>query len=57
MIHPGIFSRFCQTVHFSRSKPDNLLLTAARFYPVKRRKNVTVGSKQMNWATEIRLIY
>ena len=31
MIQPGIFSRFSQPVHFSRFKPDNLLLSTARF--------------------------
>ena len=31
MIQPGIFSRFSQPVHFSRFKPDNLLLGTARF--------------------------
>ena len=31
MIQPGIFSRFGQPVHFFRFKPDNLLLSAAKF--------------------------
>ena len=31
MIQPGIFYRFSQPVHFSRFKPDNLLLSTARF--------------------------
>ena len=31
MIQPGIFSRFSQPVHFSRFKPDNLLLSTAGF--------------------------
>ena len=31
MIQPDIFSRFSQPVHFSMFKPDNLLLSTARF--------------------------
>ena len=31
MIQPVIFSRFNQPVYFSRFKPDNLLLSTARF--------------------------
>ena len=31
MVQPGIFSRFSQPVHFSRFKPENLLLSTARF--------------------------
>ena len=31
MFQPGIFSRFSQPVHFSRFKPDNLLLSTAIF--------------------------
>ena len=31
MIQSGIFSRFSQPVHFSRFKPDNLLLSTSSF--------------------------
>jgi hypothetical protein len=31
MIQPALFCRFSQPVHFSRFKPDNLLLGTARF--------------------------
>jgi hypothetical protein len=31
MIQPGVFSRFSQPVHIFRFKPDNLLLSTARF--------------------------
>ena len=31
MIQPGIFSRFSQPVHFPRFKPDNILLSTAKF--------------------------
>ena len=31
MIQPGIFSKFSQPVHFSRFKPDNLLLSTTIF--------------------------
>ena len=31
MIQPGIFSRFSQPAHFTRFKPDNLLLFTAKF--------------------------
>ena len=31
MIQSGVFSRFSQPAHFSRFKPDDLLLSTARF--------------------------
>jgi hypothetical protein len=39
MIQPGIFSRFSQPVLFSRFKPDNLLLSTARFSGYNLEKN------------------
>ena len=47
MIQPGIFSRFSQPVYFSRFKPDNLLLSTARFsgYNLKKIYRLTEPGK------------